>query len=140
MNEHFFPTGMDSPAKSSTAFVAVKPTRRQKEIECPHPTLRLVMNTRYGAGDRTRICTAMPEDPKDDVTLVKVSDFLLFISYIRLLDHNRPCVTHRCGDAIFRTLSRVPCEPFFSLCFIPTRVMLSAVIPNCFSNSPAGAD
>ena len=23
-------------------------TKRQKEIECPHPTLRLVMNTRYG--------------------------------------------------------------------------------------------
>ena len=26
---------------------------RQKEIECSFPTLRLVMNTRYGAGDRT---------------------------------------------------------------------------------------
>ena len=47
-----------------------------------------------GAGDRTRTCTAMPEEPKGDVTLVKVSDFLLFISYIRLLDHNRPCGTH----------------------------------------------
>ena len=93
-----------------------------------------------GAGDRTRICTAMPEDPKDDVTLVKVSDFLLFISYIRLLDHNRPCVTHRWGDAIFRTLSRVPCEPYFSHSFIPTRAMLSAVKPNCFSNSPAGPE
>ena len=29
-------------------------------------------NTRHGAGDRTRTCTAKPEEPKGDVTLVKV--------------------------------------------------------------------
>ena len=29
---------------------------RQKEIECPHPTLRLVKNTRYGRDDRIRTC------------------------------------------------------------------------------------
>ena len=29
------------------------------------------MNTRYGAGNRTRTCTAMPEEPKGDVTTVK---------------------------------------------------------------------
>ena len=65
------------PAKSS--FVTVKPARRHKkksrtapahtyqrdtnvgkEIECPHPTLRLVKNTRYGAGDRTRTGTLSP--------------------------------------------------------------------------------
>ena len=28
----------------------------QKEIECPSPTLRLVMNTRYGRDDRIRTC------------------------------------------------------------------------------------
>lgn len=28
-------------------------TKRQKEIECPHPTLRLVKNTRYGPSDKT---------------------------------------------------------------------------------------
>ena len=27
--------------------------KRQKEIECPRPTLRLVKNTRYGRGDKT---------------------------------------------------------------------------------------
>lgn len=27
--------------------------KRQKEIECPHQTTRFVMNTRYGADDRT---------------------------------------------------------------------------------------
>ena len=30
--------------------------KRQKEIECPHPTLRLVKNTRYGPSDRIRTC------------------------------------------------------------------------------------
>ena len=33
-------------------------TKRQKGIECPHPTLRLVKNTRYGWDSRTRTCKA----------------------------------------------------------------------------------
>ena len=45
---------------NSCSYIQEDAKCRQKEIECPHPTLRLVMNTRYGAGGRTRTGTLSP--------------------------------------------------------------------------------
>ena len=39
---------------TSCSYISKRHKCRQKEIECPHPTLRLVKNTRYGCGGRTR--------------------------------------------------------------------------------------
>ena len=52
--------GITKKSRTAPAHTYQRGTKRQKENECPHPTLRLVKNTRYGAGDRTRTGTLSP--------------------------------------------------------------------------------
>lgn len=46
-------TGIKKEQDNPCSYIQEDAKCRQKEIECSHPTLRLVKNTRYGAGNRT---------------------------------------------------------------------------------------
>ena len=51
--------------------------KRQKEIECPHPTLRLVMNTRYGPSDRIRTCgILLPKQARYQLRYTRLFSYL----------------------------------------------------------------
>ena len=52
-------------------------TKRQKEIECPHPTLRLVKNTRYDAWKDNLTCVSLPELYLSEEDMATVADLNL---------------------------------------------------------------
>lgn len=60
-------------------------TKGQKEIECPHPTPRLVKNTRYGWDSRTRTCKARVK-----VSCVAVTPYPIGIMRTSGQGHFRP--------------------------------------------------
>ena len=71
--------------------------KRQKEIECPHPTLRLVKNTRYGPSDRIRTCgILLPKQARYHLRYTRLFGF-----YPAGRIHPKQPRDHRCRSPAF---------------------------------------